>query len=248
MKNVFENIGRVVLFLLVFISWMWVVVQPLSPFINLAVIVGAVLLVFPLVSVGRILLDRDPRPRSAEWLTTFVHAVLMAAFGAAAVRAGMTYEAWRLWVIPIPPAIGLILAIVTGAAAVLAVLNLALRGLGAPFAIALSSRLAVDWLYAWTRNPMVLATLACILAIGLWIQSAGFILWVLLLVAPALLFFVKVFEERELDIRFGKPYREYKARTPMLIPRRPVAQAAPAPARPRPKRRTKAAAEPPRRK
>jgi protein-S-isoprenylcysteine O-methyltransferase Ste14 len=136
-----------------------------------------------------------------------------------------TYEAWRLWLIPIPGEVGLLLAIVTGAAAVLAVLNLALRGLGAPFAIALSRRLAIDWLYAWTRNPMVLATLAFLVALGIWLRSAGFVLWTLLLVSPALLFFVKVFEERELEIRFGVDYQAYKARTPMLIPRRPAVPA-----------------------
>jgi hypothetical protein len=48
-----------------------------------------------------------------------------------------------------------------------------------------------------------------------------FVLWVLILFAPALLFFVKVFEERELEIRFGAPYLDYKSRTPMLFPRKP---------------------------
>jgi protein-S-isoprenylcysteine O-methyltransferase Ste14 len=113
------------------------------------------------------------------------------------------------------------LVVITGTAALLTVINLALRGLGAPFAIALSKRLAVDWLYAWTRNPMVLATLACLLSLGIWFQSALFVLWVLLLVTPALLVFVKVYEERELEIRFGASYLEYKSRTPMLFPRRP---------------------------
>jgi len=36
-----------------------------------------------------------------------------------------------------------------------------------------------------------------------------------------LLTIVKVFEERELEIRFGASYLEYKSRTPMLFPRRP---------------------------
>jgi protein-S-isoprenylcysteine O-methyltransferase Ste14 len=49
-----------------------------------------------------------------------------------------------------------------------------------------------------------------------------FVLWVLILFAPALLVFVKVYEERELEIRFGASYLEYKSRTPMLFPRRPV--------------------------
>jgi protein-S-isoprenylcysteine O-methyltransferase Ste14 len=33
--------------------------------------------------------------------------------------------------------------------------------------------------------------------------------------------FLKVYEERELEIRFGEAYREYREKTPMLWPRRP---------------------------
>jgi protein-S-isoprenylcysteine O-methyltransferase Ste14 len=68
---------------------------------------------------------------------------------------------------------------------------------------------------------MVLGTLAFLVSLGIWYQSALFVVWVLVLVTPAWLFFVKVFEERELEIRFGESYLEYKARTPMLFPRRP---------------------------
>ena len=68
---------------------------------------------------------------------------------------------------------------------------------------------------------MVLTTLIFLASLGIWFQSALFVLWVLVLFAPALLFFVKVYEERELELRFGATYLEYKSRTPMLIPRRP---------------------------
>lgn len=117
----------------------------------------------------------------------------------------------------------------------LTVLNLALGGLGAPFAVALSQRLAVNGLYAWTRNPMVLSTIAFLISVGLWLQSMLFILWMIVLVIPAWLYLLRVFEERELEIRFGASYLAYKARTPMLWPRRP----APPPAS------TKAEQEPP---
>jgi len=68
---------------------------------------------------------------------------------------------------------------------------------------------------------MVLALLAFLLSLGIWFQSTLFVLWVLILFAPVMLVFVKVYEERELEIRFGASYREYKSRTPMLFPRRP---------------------------
>ena len=158
---------------------------------------------------------------------------------------------WRGWLIPVPVSVGLALVILTGAACALTVVNLALRGCGAPFGIALSRRLAVDWLYAWTRNPMVLATLALLVSLGLWFQSGLFILWVIVLVIPALLFYVKLFEERELEIRFGEPYRQYRAGTPMLLPRTPrprqVSSAKPGQGA-KPRRRKSAAKSAPRRR
>jgi protein-S-isoprenylcysteine O-methyltransferase Ste14 len=221
MKDIRDALIRIAMFALVFVSWMWVLVHPFSEAANLTIIIGGVLLVFPVVLLGRLLLDADPDPEDAAWLTTLMHALLMVLFGAALIRAIGTYESWSGWVIPVPLALGLALVLFTGTLAGLAVVTLAARGAGAPFGIALSRRLAVDWMYGWTRNPMVLATLAFLVALGLWLQSAYFVLWALLLVSPALLFYVKFFEERELEIRFGEPYRQYRARTPMLIPRRP---------------------------
>jgi hypothetical protein len=47
---------------------------------------------------------------------------------------------------------------------------------------------------------MVLAVLAFGLSLGIWYQSLLFVVWVLILFAPALLAVVKVFEERELEV------------------------------------------------
>jgi protein-S-isoprenylcysteine O-methyltransferase Ste14 len=68
---------------------------------------------------------------------------------------------------------------------------------------------------------MVLATLACLLAIGLLLQSALFVVWILVLVVPTWIMYLTVYEERELEIRFGQSYRQYKAKTSFLWPRRP---------------------------
>lgn len=210
-----------VLLVVSLIVWTWTAGLPLAPAQNLAVIVGGVLLVFPAAWLGRKALDLRPTTDWAVWITTAVHFAVIIPLGAAAIRAVTTHQAWVGWLLPIPRAIGWGLVLPTGAAALLAVANLAWKGWGAPFAIALSQKLSVEWLYAWTRNPMVLATLAFLAALGILFQSALFLLWVLSLVTPALLAFVKLYEERELEIRFGAAYREYRARTPMLLPRRP---------------------------
>ncbi len=195
--------------------------QPLSKIQNLSIITGGPLLVFPVVWVGRKMLDKQPTMSRAVWVTTFVHFALGFLLGIPIIRALTTHRDWSGGVIRVPSEIALALVIITGTVCLLTVLNLALKGLGAPFYIALSRKLAADWLYAWTRNPMVLAVLAFLLSLGIWFQSVLFLLWVLVVFAPALLFFVKVYEERELEIRFGTSYLEYKSRTPMLFPRRP---------------------------
>jgi protein-S-isoprenylcysteine O-methyltransferase Ste14 len=221
MKHVIEFVFRVALLVFIWIIWWWALNAPLSNAMNLSIIVGGVLLTFPLVWLGRKILDREPTTSHAAWITTFVHFALGFTFGVPIIRAVTTYQDWSGWVLPVQPGIGLALVIITGAVFLLVVANLALKGFGAPFFIALSRKLAVDWLYAWTRNPMVLAGLALLLSLGIWFQSALFVGWALILFAPALLFFVKVYEERELEFRFGASYLEYKSRTPMLFPRRP---------------------------
>jgi len=221
MRQVIEFLARVALLAFIWFIWWWALNAPLSNVMNLSIIVGGVLLVFPLVWLGRKILDRHQTISRVAWTTTFVHFALGFLFGVPIIRAVTTHQDWSGWVLPVPSEIGLVLVIITGAVLLLTVVNLALKGFGAPFFIALSQKLAADWLYAWTRNPMVLAGLAFLLSLGIWFQSVLFVLWVLILFAPALLVFVKVYEERELEIRFGASYLEYKSRTPMLFPRRP---------------------------
>jgi protein-S-isoprenylcysteine O-methyltransferase Ste14 len=221
MRQLIEFLIRVALWaFILFILW-WASNATLSNGMNLSIIIAGVSLTFPLVWLGRKILDRHQTLSQVNWITTFVHFALGFTLGVPIDRALITYEDWFGWILPVPPGIGWVLAIITGAATLLVVANLALKGFGAPFFIALSRKLAVDWLYAWTRNPMVLAGLAFLISLGIWFQSVLFMLWALFLFAPALLFFVKVYEERELELRFGASYLEYKTKTPMLFPRKP---------------------------
>jgi protein-S-isoprenylcysteine O-methyltransferase Ste14 len=221
MKPAVEWLFRITLLLSSWLLWWWALMTPLSNVMNLSLIVGGVVLVFPVVWLGRKILDRHLTTSGVVWTTTLVQFTLRNLFAVAIIRALTTHQHWPDWVLPVPTQIGLWLAIITGAALLLTVANLALKGFGAPFFIALSRKLAADWLYAWTRNPMVLAALAFLLSLGIWFQSALFVLWVLILFAPALLTFVKVYEERELEFRFGASYLDYKSKTPMLFPRKP---------------------------
>jgi protein-S-isoprenylcysteine O-methyltransferase Ste14 len=219
MKHLLWAFARIALFVFVLWLWVWVLDQRLSIGVNLSIIVGGILLVFPVVWSERKMLDRKPTLSRVTWITTFVHYAVVLLLGLSLFRAVVTHQEWSGWTLPVPTEIGLVLVLITGAAALLTVVNLALKGLGAPFAIAPSRKLVVGWMYAWTRNPMVLATLAFFLSLGLWFRSLLFVLWVLFLIVPALVFIVKVYEERELELRFGASYVEYKSRTPMLFPR-----------------------------
>lgn len=208
-------------FALTLALWIWLDRQSIDLTISLCIVVGGMLAAAPVVLIGRALLDAAPTQERAQWITAAVHFLMMLLLGAAILTAIRTAPAWRGIELPVVDEVGRVLVTVTGLAALGTVVNLALRGLGAPWAVALSRRLAMQGLYAWTRNPMVLATLTCLVAIGLWLRSALFVAWVLFVASPMLLFFVKVYEERELELRFGAAYQEYKAKTPFLWPRRP---------------------------
>ena len=222
MKSVFGGLLRIGLFFILLCFWSWMSRLPFSAVADTLIIAGGSLLIFPTVWLGRKFLDRQPTLPRTVCITTITHYILVFLFGTAIFRAIFTHSHWSGWTIPVPEAIGRVLVIIIGVILALTVINLALKGLGAPFAVALNRKLAADWMYAWTRNPMVLATIAFLLAIGIWFQSVFFVLWVLIFVTPAWLVYLKVFEERELEIRFGASYLGYKAKTPMLFPRRPV--------------------------
>ena len=57
------------------------------------------------------------------------------------------------------------------------------------------------------------------LSVGLMSGSTLFTLSVLLGLIPSHVFFLKFFEELELELRFGESYKQYKQKVPFLIPK-----------------------------
>jgi protein-S-isoprenylcysteine O-methyltransferase Ste14 len=214
-------LANVLCFTLTWVVWLWTATQPSDPTTRLTIAIAATILLVPTVLFGRWLLDHQPSVDRALWVTTAVHYLVAIFMGIALV------EVTR-FSLETPPAtfpalswLGLGLMAVSGVALVLVIFHLVTRGAGLPFALALTRFLATNWIYAWTRNPMVLSALAFLIGLGVWLRSAVFLLWMLALLSPIVLFFLTIFEERELEIRFGRSYLDYKARTPMLFPRRP---------------------------
>ena len=85
-------------------------------------------------------------------------------------------------------------------------------------AFRLTDRIVETDIYQRTRNPMSLGYYLWSLSLGLISGSAFVTIVVLLGFIPAHVFFLKYFEEFELELRFGEAYRQYKEKVPFLIP------------------------------
>jgi protein-S-isoprenylcysteine O-methyltransferase Ste14 len=97
--------------------------------------------------------------------------------------------------------------------------NKSLRALGSGAnAFRLTKKVVEGDIYKYTRNPMSLGYYLSTLGLSFITGSALLTLYVILGLIPAHLFFLKFFEERELELRLGKEYRAYKQKTPFLFP------------------------------
>ena len=131
---------RILIFGLSIPYWLWLTREPLTPDATFVCVILAVAASYPTVWIGRQLLDAKPTKKRMEWVTTGVHFILLLFLGTAIIAAITTANNWRGWVIPLDQRISLVLMAVTSFVAFLTVINLALRGWGAPFAIALTRR------------------------------------------------------------------------------------------------------------
>ncbi|MBE0680795.1 MAG: hypothetical protein IH589_02685 [Anaerolineales bacterium] len=98
--------------------------------------------------------------------------------------------------------------------------NKLLRALGSGTnAFILTKKIVNDDIYKRTRNPMSLGFYLSVLAVAFAFSSTFVLLAVCLGLIPAHIFFLKYFEELELELRFGESYLEYKKSVPFLIPK-----------------------------
>jgi protein-S-isoprenylcysteine O-methyltransferase Ste14 len=102
----------------------------------------------------------------------------------------------------------------------LGVTNKLLRSLGSGTnAFILTKRIVDDDIYKRTRNPMSLGFYLFALALAFASSSTFVLLAATLGLIPAHTFFLKYFEELELELRFGESYLDYKRSVPFLIPK-----------------------------
>ena len=86
-------------------------------------------------------------------------------------------------------------------------------------AFLITKRLVSDGVYGRSRNPMSLGFYLACVGVGMIAGSTTVTLGVLLVILPIHVFNLKYFEERELELRYGGSYFQYKRRVPFLFPR-----------------------------
>lgn len=186
------------------------------------VIVLTPLWTYPLSALGRVALNHRPNRQRAELATTVVHYLLLIPLAAAILLVTLWAIEGEGPLLPLPQEGAQILStLFLIAGSILAggaMLSLLLEASGLPFALALTRRLAKKGFYNYTRNPMVLGALLSMAGLALWSNSSFLLAWTLGGFLPSVIFFLKAFEERELEIRFGPSYGQYRAQTPFLLP------------------------------
>lgn len=207
--------------LITWAAWLWISLTPFDLSWQWLIAIGALILLLLILILARKVLDKQPTLQGAEQITVIVHYLVAIMIGSAAIAAVQASIKSPGWLIPLPPWIGIAVMVLSGCIIAAVVASLALRGLGAPFAIAQTRKLVSDLFYAWTRNPMVLSALAFLVGVGLWLRSGVLIAWLLVVLLPVVLAFLQIYEERELELRFGDEYRVYRERVPMFWPRLP---------------------------
>jgi len=96
-------------------------------------------------------------------------------------------------------------------------------GQGTPVPMIPTKKLVVQAPFTYCRNPMTLGTILAYLGLCIWIGSISALVIVMIL-TTGLLLYIKLLEEKELEVRFGAEYLEYKRRTSFILPRRPKAE------------------------
>ena len=119
---------------------------------------------------------------------------------------------------PVFLALGILLAV--PGSYFMVITNKLLRALGSGAnAFRLTKKIVAEDIYKRTRNPMSLGFYLLTLAVAFVSGSTFVTLAALLGLIPSHIFFLKYFEELELELRFGESYLEYKKNVPFLIPK-----------------------------
>lgn len=91
-------------------------------------------------------------------------------------------------------------------------------GRGTPVPVMATQQLIIQKPYNYCRNPMALGAIVAYLGVAVLTGSISAIVLVLI-GAILLLGYIKLLEEKEMELRFGEVYQKYRKETPFIIPR-----------------------------
>jgi len=80
-----------------------------------------------------------------------------------------------------------------------------------------TQNLVVKGLYTRVRNPMIIGVILLLISASLFYNSTAVFLWMCFFFISCNLFFI-LFEEPDLERRFGDEYKDYKSNVPRWIP------------------------------
>jgi protein-S-isoprenylcysteine O-methyltransferase Ste14 len=92
---------------------------------------------------------------------------------------------------------------------------------GTPFPMLPTKKLLIIGPFKYCRNPMTLGTIIAYSGVAIWVGSYMALFGVVIF-SLMLLVYLKLIEEKELEMRFGQEYLEYKKNTPFILPIRIV--------------------------
>jgi len=81
-----------------------------------------------------------------------------------------------------------------------------------------TKKLVITGLYSYVRNPMILGVLITLIGESITITSVKIFIWSVIFFIINNIYFT-LFEEPNLERRFGEEYKEYKRNVPRWIPR-----------------------------
>jgi len=113
--------------------------------------------------------------------------------------------------------IGVMAIIIGGILAIWTIVNQINLASGTPFPMLPTKKLLIVGPFKYCRNPMTLGTIIAYGGIAILIGSFTALLAVAI-IAALLIGYLKIIEEKELEMRFGSEYIEYKKKTPFIIP------------------------------
>jgi len=113
--------------------------------------------------------------------------------------------------------IGVLAIIIGGIVAIWTIVIQITLASGTPFPMLPTQKLLVVGPFKYCRNPMTLGTILAYGGIAILVGSFTALLAVGIF-AALLIGYLKMIEEKELQMRFGSEYIEYKEKTPFIIP------------------------------